>query len=223
MKTIARKKNITTKGFTLVEVLGSAFVAIIVFTVLAGMISQVYQVARVSKNKFVAVNLAKEGIELVRNMRDSNWLHYPVTAPGPETAIAWRGNGTNELKDICDRAGSDFYLVDAKDDVPVLKLPEGNEPEKLYLDSDGLIYTHAKNNQPSIFSRKITITTNGVSDSGFLATGGCGEIIDSVAEGQLKPLSFTVTSTVTWTEPSTGTEKTVTLSQDFYDWLIKRP
>lgn len=222
MKVMRQKKDNRREGFTLVGVIASAFFAIIVLTALASMISQVYAVSRVSKNKFIAVNLAKEGIELVRNMRDTNWLHYPETHPGPETAIAWRGDNNNtDLFDICNRNGADFHTVDATVVPPRLVESSVAGQEKLYLDTNNM-YTHTDTGNLSIFSRKITISTH--SEPGYgTPENDCGEVIVSDALLVSKPQGFTVTSTVTWEEPGTGVVKTVSLSQDLYDWLKKRP
>ncbi len=38
------------------------------------LIAQNHLVYNTNKNKFIAVTLAQEGVELVRNYRDSNWL-----------------------------------------------------------------------------------------------------------------------------------------------------
>ena len=65
-----QKKN----GFSLLEVL----VAITVLTVglvgVVGLINYNISISRTSPEKIIAVNLAQEGIEVVRNIRDSNWL-----------------------------------------------------------------------------------------------------------------------------------------------------
>ena len=61
-------------GFTLIETL----VAIGVLTLaISGVITLTYQsirAASLSKNRIIAFNLAEEGVELVRNIRDSNFI-----------------------------------------------------------------------------------------------------------------------------------------------------
>jgi len=62
------------QGFTLME----AIVAITVITVgivgVLSLVSQTISSSTFSKDKLVAAYLAQEGIEIVRNIRDTNWL-----------------------------------------------------------------------------------------------------------------------------------------------------
>lgn len=66
--------NIKIKGFTLVETVVAVSVLIIgvlgVFTV----VQNITFSSQVNSSKFTAAYLTQEGIELVRNKRDSNWL-----------------------------------------------------------------------------------------------------------------------------------------------------
>lgn len=74
MDLFLRRKNFSKSGFTLIETL----VAIGVITV--GLVSaltlintSLFYVFNIS-DRLIAANLAAEGIELVRNIRDGNWL-----------------------------------------------------------------------------------------------------------------------------------------------------
>lgn len=62
------------KGFTLVE----ALVALVVLTVALGpalvLTSNVSSTAAAVKNNLIAANLAQEGVEVVRGIRDTNWF-----------------------------------------------------------------------------------------------------------------------------------------------------
>jgi type II secretory pathway pseudopilin PulG len=61
-------------GFTLLEVIGAIFI----LTVGAGsafiLISQTLSAASLVKERLIASYLVQEGIEIVRNIRDTNWL-----------------------------------------------------------------------------------------------------------------------------------------------------
>lgn len=74
----ATKKSLT--GFTLLELL----IAIFVITVgLVGGLSAILQalsLSRFSSSKLTAAYLAQEGIEIVRNIRDTNWLEARTAA-----------------------------------------------------------------------------------------------------------------------------------------------
>jgi len=69
------------KGFTILEVIIAIFVVTIgvlaAYTVTQQMISYTYR----SASRLTAVYLAMEGIEIVRNIRDTNWL---------ESAPSWK-------------------------------------------------------------------------------------------------------------------------------------
>jgi len=224
------KKNSTTRsGFTLLGVMVSAFFAIVVIVALASMISQIFGMSRLSKNRFVAVGLAKEGIELVRNMRDSNWLNYPnATDLAPVTKMKWRGDATDtscSLGDACQRLRSicnGTWTMDALDTDLIQKTTTERPP--LLRESSGSqtgVYTHGAGTNP-IFSRTITIGTE-ADYSGSMSSGACGEEINFLDPTQTKPLGVIVTSTVTWKEPGTGADKSVELTSTLYDWVTTRP
>jgi len=64
------------KGFSLIEVLISLTVIV---TALVGVISLAtasISSIRINKSKIIAANLAEEGLELIKNIRDNNWLNY---------------------------------------------------------------------------------------------------------------------------------------------------
>ena len=68
-------------GFTLVEVLVALF--ILITGVVAGLstINSGLASTQVAKSKLIAANLTQEGIEIVRNIRDNNWLEQRIN-PG---------------------------------------------------------------------------------------------------------------------------------------------
>ena len=70
------KSASTNKGFTLLEVI----VAIFILTVGVGsafmLISQTLSAASLVKENLIASYLVQEGMEIVRNIRDTNWLQF---------------------------------------------------------------------------------------------------------------------------------------------------
>lgn len=202
-------------GFTLLGVLISAFVIVIVISALASLLAQSYSMARVSKNRFIAINLAKEGVELVRNMRDGNWLYYPDPT-GYNTTLLWRGEATDDrticggkhcprLRSICN---GDFIIDAAGQDL--LLQPKTNDNEKLNI--SGGVYTHGSGDSTP-FKRTINITST---------AGDCGEQVNSAASSPTAPQPLTITSTVTWKEPGTAADKSVVLKEMFSDWILSR-
>lgn len=61
-------------GFSLIEVLVAlAFLTIISLSVIQ-LLTRSQQAAEIAREDFVATNLAREGLELVRDVRDTNWF-----------------------------------------------------------------------------------------------------------------------------------------------------
>jgi len=123
------------KGFTLIEVLLSVFIITVAVLGLYNGINYSYNSIEKAKEKFIAAYLAEEGIELVKNLRDSNFV----------TGSAWNNGLT-----IC-AAGC---KMDADDAVLDAVTPTAF----LLIDSSGY-YSYNAGGTQTIFSRKITITS----------------------------------------------------------------
>lgn len=128
------------KAFTLLEVI----VAITVLTIAVGgsfaLIQQTMVAASLTQSKLVAYYLAQEGIELVRNIRDSNWLEQRANP-----TVLW-----DEGLEPGDWEG------DLNDTGLVQPFAEGRF---LNIDSEGF-YSYAAGT-PTPFKRKISITELG--------------------------------------------------------------
>ena len=102
-----------------------------------------------SSYKLTASYLAQEGIEIIRNMRDNNWVKNP--------GVNWMDGiiiGTNNCAVGCDfevdyRTGTAGQVVSLR--------PYGTEGNYLNIDSSGM-YLYDTNYPDTIFKRKITIT-----------------------------------------------------------------
>jgi len=133
------------KGFTILEVI----VAIFVLTVAVGgsfvLIQQTLIAASLAQSKLTAYYLAQEGIEIVRNIRDTNWLKQ--------------------------RSGELNFFWDT--DIIPLELPLGESRDCIAdYNDDGLsnfiegtplnlvngFYSYDASGDPTPFERKITIT-----------------------------------------------------------------
>ena len=64
------------KAETLLEVIIAIFVVALGTTTASTLIISAIQANTFSKDNLVALNLAVEGIEAVRNIRDTNWLKF---------------------------------------------------------------------------------------------------------------------------------------------------
>ncbi|MBI2451203.1 MAG: type II secretion system protein [Parcubacteria group bacterium] len=82
-------------GFTLLETIVALGVFTIAISAALTLANQSIESSRVAKARFIASSLAEEGIEGVRNKRDTNWL---ASLTGPD--IDWRtglSDGSYEL------------------------------------------------------------------------------------------------------------------------------
>jgi type II secretory pathway pseudopilin PulG len=80
------------RGSFLADVMVSMGILSLSITGSIGLISQSIQTNAINKNKVIAVNLAREGIEGVRLIRDTNWLRY-----GTQKRVCWNfWSNTNE-------------------------------------------------------------------------------------------------------------------------------
>jgi prepilin-type N-terminal cleavage/methylation domain-containing protein len=62
------------KGFTLIEVLTALFVISVGLVAIFSVVNRVFFSTSLSVSRMTASYIAQEGIEVVRNIRDSNWL-----------------------------------------------------------------------------------------------------------------------------------------------------
>ncbi len=133
MKTAINKNN--KKGFTLIEVIIAIFIIIIGITGAVNLISHNISSIIVSRSQVIAVNLAQEGLEIVRAIRDTNWLEDADWNVGLDTCSAGCRIQYNSIG---------LLTLDSN---PVLNI-----------DSNGL-YLYDITKPETLFRRKITITT----------------------------------------------------------------
>lgn len=134
----------TAQGFTIIE----AIVAVSIFTIALGavyaIVSRSIALGGAFRNELVAANLAQEGVEVVRDIRDTNWLRGGVSDdPGCLLSGSWREglcNGTWQ---------ADF-------DDTALTTCSGFCSIFNFNNASG-IYSYGAG-QPSVFARKITLS-----------------------------------------------------------------
>ena len=153
-------------GQTLIETIIA--ISVLTLALTSGLALAIFSLSSTSRgyNQMVATNLAREGIEVVRMMRDSNWL------AGDAKGGAW------DLT-TCSDIGNRFCYPRAYQQVPSYNgydLSTGyqrinfNPSSKewtisnpnnfnLYLQDDGA-YTHQDNNTRSVYARQIYIQKN---------------------------------------------------------------
>jgi prepilin-type N-terminal cleavage/methylation domain-containing protein len=67
-------RSFSSEGFTMVEIIVTIFILGLALAAIYGILSVDMASATASKNNYTASMLAQEGVELVRNFRDSDWL-----------------------------------------------------------------------------------------------------------------------------------------------------
>jgi type II secretory pathway pseudopilin PulG len=132
-------------GFSLIDVLMAVAVIAIGLIGVMSLLVQNIQAARVNKNFLVASMLAQEGIEIVRSLRDANWLKNP--------SPVW-------YDDIYSGPGVNYYAIDKDDSTfnTVANIDDANTD--LYL--KGGFYVHDSfGGTKTVFKRMITVDQTG--------------------------------------------------------------
>lgn len=118
-----------TKGFSLIEILIAILVMTIGIVGIYAIVPRSVFWGEVNVDKFIASKLAQEGLELVRNIRDTNWIKKET----------WNTN----------LAVGDDYEIDYND--PELSLKD----QFLKINNDG--FYQYENGKETKFKRKISI------------------------------------------------------------------
>ncbi len=135
-------------GFTILETIIAFFIITIGMVGVLTLVVQNVQVQYINKNVLIASHLAQEGLELVRNVRDNNWL-----TPGHGWTQDIVGDGTYTI-DYRGRMNINNTANDIND-----------AGAKLYIDSNGF-YSHEATAEATNFYRLITVVDN--SGNGYL-------------------------------------------------------
>lgn len=125
------------EGFTLLEAIISIAILLVAVTSASGLILGSMQGLHVTKNRVAAAYLAQEGIEVVRNIRDTSWIE----------GVSY----SNKLGET--GSSDDPYCIDY--DSTTLISPPCDY--RLYINSQGR-YTHSSSGAtPTTFERRIVI------------------------------------------------------------------
>lgn len=127
------------EGFTFIEVAVAVFVILTAFVGTLGVIQKTISAVTFSSYKLTASHLAQEGIEIVRQMRDTNWVEKK-----DDPSNAW-----DENIPVGDWR-ADYTTLGVED--PTLNHYSG---QKLKVDSDGYNYSSGR---ATHFKRRISIS-----------------------------------------------------------------
>lgn len=136
------KKQLNNEGFTLIEMLVAVFIFSVALAALMGIAARGLKASRLAQDQVVADYLALEGIEVIRNLRDSAFL---------------LGSGGNTWTDVFSQNGCLEALEDGSATSCVFEL-DGSEIEiypcsagnscTLYFNSSSGIYRHFQSGTP---------------------------------------------------------------------------
>lgn len=168
-KTNKLKKNQTVKsGFSLVEVLMTLFILSIGLVAVSFLMINNIKSSETAKNQIIASQLAQEGIELVRNLKDSKNLDTLTSGSYPSYRIDYTMANLDNYADKRLYLNGNFYTH-------TLNLPAAT---KFYRRID-LLVTGNKLPAPSAREIKVTsyVTWN---NSGFTVAAGLADASDNV-------------------------------------------
>lgn len=189
------------RGFTILETLIALSIVAIGVVGTLTLSSQTVVGSRASQNEVTATNLAREGIEVARALRDSNWLSI-------EAGMLQDSEWDNGLYAI----GNDYTARAVFDgrrwtlDYQYGDLASCKENCRLYLDETTGVYSHESNGTKTIFHR--AVETNAICEDHAIKASGnvCGN----------KKVGIQVLATVEWEEQNHTSS--LTLEERLYNW-----
>lgn len=202
------------RGLTLIGILVATFVFVTILIATMTLMGRTTREVGRSRERLIAANLAREGLELVQSVRDTNFFTCPpgATAPNPACPAisAWTDVQTPPgLPPLCTGDAQRTITIEPDFGVPPALPPtaplniiirDGLPPQSpLFLDGNGH-YTHTATANPTIYSREIIID--------------CAERDDSAATPPVERII--VESRVTWRNRDEDHE--VVLRTHLYNW-----
>jgi len=98
------KNRRANKGFSIVEALLAMTIITTGLIPLLSLASLSSSISNRMRDSFIAANLAQEGVEIIRSLRDENWLRYNcfgvacgTTSPVGSWRVQWDNNLTTNL------------------------------------------------------------------------------------------------------------------------------
>lgn len=149
-----KKSNSRCSGFTLVEVMTALTIIMVGIVGVYGLINQTLSASKTASMQLTAAYLGKEGIEIVRNIRDSNYLKSLNGEPGYNQEHSWMSglasSGSPENVNCSTGCGADYSMQ-------TLNLGYANTPLKF----NGSFYNYSTGVETP-YKRIITVNHSGV-------------------------------------------------------------
>ncbi len=133
------------KGFTIIEMVISIFILTIAIVGVFTAFMMITILTADAANQLTGTYLAQEGMEIVRNIRDTNWLKLNA---GTTTGVTWV-DGLNVGACSNDVTGCEADYTST--------IMSGNSNQYLYLNSNGFYNYDDTTGTKTNFKRKITI------------------------------------------------------------------
>lgn len=183
-------KRTPARGFTLIETLVAISLITVAIIAPMSLVSQSLAAAYYARDQVTAYNLAQEGIEAVRAIRDGNILANALNSAGVGLLDGIPTNGAPFTIDARKASAADAISTCASSPCP-------------FLQTDGTLYGYgfcADHSCDTEFTRTLTANYAGP------ASQNSGEDI------------IRVSSTVTWHTPN-GSLRTFTIYENMYRWV----
>jgi len=142
-------------GFTLLEVIAAIFILTVGIGGSFALIQQTISTASMIQSRLIAAYLGQEGIEIIRNIRDNNWLEQRESFQSPPEPDWNKGmSGCQGPINCCE---GDYKTKMSPSKTPLTSLVgcDFNSLNYLNIDSDGF-YSYLPGT-PTKFKRKILI------------------------------------------------------------------
>ncbi len=208
-------------GQTLVEVLLSLAIILVGLLSLTSALINTQLTASTAVEESVAIQLAREGVEAARFIRDRNWLERED------------GLGTSYNDDLHSSSDPDDYTAiytwnppqaDPSAAIAFDFVPDVSSTSTTVYQSAVGLYRQSTNTTltaawtPTIYSRFVTLYPICSSDAGLTETVIANDALNC---GTMPEIGVQAEVTVTWS--SRGTSHTRVITEQLYDWRYAQP
>ncbi|MBU0598593.1 hypothetical protein KKF61_06435 [Patescibacteria group bacterium] len=194
------------KGQSLLEVIFALFILITGLVATIALIVTSINAGRESINKLVGASLSREGIEIVRNIRDSNWID-------PDSGVSWDDGLTGDNTAIPVIDGSSDIILD-------FAVNDFTDFTKIFLNNGQYVQGGTASGEQTRFYRLIYINELCQDDTGAEEIVPLSSSNDCLTEfgGTYSQVGIRVVSEVRW--PSAMSNKKLIIEDRFYNWQI---